>query len=53
MNDWLIDADKIIPKSLSMSGNVKIYWVFEIKSNSSSRPIFIGSLKLLLGFQKQ
>jgi hypothetical protein len=53
MKDLLIDPDKIVPKSLSMSGNVRIQWEFLTKSNSSSKPIFVYSLKLLLEFQKQ
>jgi hypothetical protein len=53
MKDWVIDADKLFPKSLSMSGNVKIHLEFLTKSNSSSKPIFVYSLKLLLQFQKQ
>jgi hypothetical protein len=40
MKDWLIDTDKFVPKSLSMSGNVRICLEFQTKSNSSSKPIF-------------
>jgi hypothetical protein len=52
MSDWLIDANKILPKSLSFPANVSVNSEFLTKSNSSSKRIQIFSLKLLLEVKK-
>jgi hypothetical protein len=52
MRDWLIEADKMIPNSFAISGDIRIYWEFLINSNSSSKRIVMASLKLLLEIQK-
>ncbi len=51
-NNWLIDADKMIPKSLAFPANISIYAEFLTKSKSSSKRIFIFSIKLLLEVKK-
>jgi hypothetical protein len=50
--DWLIDADKMIPNSIAISGNASILWEFLTRSNSSSKRILLYRLKLLVEFQK-
>ncbi len=48
ISDWLIDGNKIIPKSLAIPGNISFYVEFLTKSNSSENKLFLYSLKLLL-----
>jgi hypothetical protein len=52
ISDWLIDADKIIPKSFTVHGNVSIYAEFLTKSNSSSKKISVYSFRLYFEIKK-
>jgi hypothetical protein len=52
MNDWLIDADKMIPTSFAIPGNVSLYLEFLVKSDSSSKTISMFSLKTFLEIRK-
>ncbi len=51
-NDWLFDADKLIPKSLAIPGNVSLYIEYQAKTNSSSKKVFMLSVKLRLEVKK-
>ncbi len=52
MKNLLVDANKLIPKSLAFPANVSAYGEFLTKSNSSSRKVFILSVKLLVDIKK-
>jgi hypothetical protein len=47
-NRWLVDANKIIPKSIAFPANISIYGEFLAKTNSSSKRVFVFSVKLFL-----
>jgi hypothetical protein len=53
IQNWLFDANKIIPKSLVMPGNISFYLEFLTKSNSSENKMLVHSLKVLMEYKKR
>ncbi len=53
ISDWLIDGNKIIPKSLAMPGNISFHLEFLTNSNTSENKMLVYSLKLLMEFKKR
>jgi hypothetical protein len=52
VNDWILDSREIFPKSLlQISNNISFYMEFLTATKSSSKRIFIFSLKVLLEFK--
>jgi hypothetical protein len=53
ISDWLVDGNKIIPRSLTIPGNISLYLEFLTNLNSTGKKIFLYSLQVLLELKKR